>query len=338
MAKTNETDKDKILSQVLLDIEKQFGKGAIMKLGDDTHNEIAVSPSGSLTLDLALGVGRYPKGRIIEIYGPESSGKTTFALHAIAEIQKAGGRAAFIDAEHALDPVYAKNLGVNINELLLSQPDTGEQALEICEALVRSEAINIVVIDSVAALVPQAEIEGEMGDSHVGLQARLMSQALRKLSGTINKTNTIAIFINQLREKVGVMFGNPETTPGGRALKFYSTIRMDVRRSEQIKQGDSVIGNKTTVKIVKNKVAPPFKTAVVEIMYGEGVSRVSEIIDLGVEAGIIDKSGAWYSYNGEKLGQGKETVKALLKENDKLRDELEQKVREHFNMAIKKEK
>ena len=338
MAKTNETDKDKILSQVLLDIEKQFGKGAIMKLGDDTHNEIAVSPSGSLTLDLALGVGGYPKGRIIEIYGPESSGKTTFALHAIAEIQKAGGRAAFIDAEHALDPVYAKNLGVNINELLLSQPDTGEQALEICEALVRSEAINIVVIDSVAALVPQAEIEGEMGDSHVGLQARLMSQALRKLSGTINKTNTIAIFINQLREKVGFMFGNPETTPGGRALKFYSTIRMDVRRSEQIKQGDSVIGNKTTVKIVKNKVAPPFKTAVVEIMYGEGVSRVSEIIDLGVEAGIIDKSGAWYSYNGEKLGQGKETVKALLKENDKLRDELEQKVREHFNMAIKKEK
>lgn len=338
MAKTNETDKDKILSQVLLDIEKQFGKGAIMKLGDDTHNEIAVSPSGSLTLDLALGVGGYPKGRIIEIYGPESSGKTTFALHAIAEIQKAGGRAAFIDAEHALDPVYAKNLGVNINELLLSQPDTGEQALEICEALVRSEAINIVVIDSVAALVPQAEIEGEMGDSHVGLQARLMSQALRKLSGTINKTNTIAIFINQLREKVGVMFGNPETTPGGRALKFYSTIRMDVRRSEQIKQGDSVIGNKTTVKIVKNKVAPPFKTAVVEIMYGEGVSRVSEIIDLGVEAGIIDKSGAWYSYNGEKLGQGKETVKALLKENDKLRNELEQKVREHFNMAIKKEK
>ena len=338
MAKTNETDKDKILSQVLLDIEKQFGKGAIMKLGDDTHNEIAVSPSGSLTLDLALGVGGYPKGRIIEIYGPESSGKTTFALHAIAEIQKAGGRAAFIDAEHALDPVYAKNLGVNINELLLSQPDTGEQALEICEALVRSEAINIVVIDTVAALVPQAEIEGEMGDSHVGLQARLMSQALRKLSGTINKTNTIAIFINQLREKVGVMFGNPETTPGGRALKFYSTIRMDVRRSEQIKQGDSVIGNKTTVKIVKNKVAPPFKTAVVEIMYGEGVSRVSEIIDLGVEAGIIDKSGAWYSYNGEKLGQGKETVKALLKENDKLRDELEQKVREHFNMTIKKEK
>lgn len=338
MAKTNETDKDKVLSQVLADIEKQFGKGAIMKLGDDTHNEIEVSPSGSLTLDIALGVGGYPKGRIIEIYGPESSGKTTFALHAIAEIQKAGGRAAFIDAEHALDPVYAKNLGVDINNLLLSQPDTGEQALEICEALVRSEAINIVVIDSVAALVPQAEIEGEMGDSHVGLQARLMSQALRKLSGTINKTKTIAIFINQLREKVGVMFGNPETTPGGRALKFYSTIRMEVRRSEQIKQGDNVIGNRTNVKIVKNKVAPPFKSATLEIMYGEGVSRTSEIIDLAVDAAILDKSGSWYSYNGEKLGQGKETVKAVLKENDKLREELEEKVREHYGISIKKEK
>ena len=338
MAKNNELDKDKVLSQVLADIEKQFGKGAIMKLGDDSHNEIEVSPSGSLALDLALGVGGYPKGRIIEIYGPESSGKTTFALHAIAEIQKAGGRAAFIDAEHALDPVYAKNLGVDINNLLLSQPDTGEQALEICEALVRSEAINIVVIDSVAALVPQAEIEGEMGDSHVGLQARLMSQALRKLSGTINKTNTIAIFINQLREKVGVMFGNPETTPGGRALKFYSTIRMEVRRSEQIKQGDNVIGNRTNVKIVKNKVAPPFKTATLEIMYGEGVSRTSEIIDLASEAAILDKSGSWYSYNGEKLGQGKETVKALLKENDALREELEEKVREHYGIAIKKKK
>ena len=334
MAKANESDK--VLSQVLADIEKQFGKGAIMKLGDDSHNEIEVSPSGSLTLDLALGVGGYPKGRIIEIYGPESSGKTTFALHAIAEVQKAGGRAAFIDAEHALDPVYAKNLGVDINNLLLSQPDTGEQALEICDALVKSEAINIVVIDSVAALVPQAEIDGEMGDSHVGLQARLMSQALRKLSGTINKTNTIAIFINQLREKVGVMFGNPETTPGGRALKFYSTIRMEVRRSEQIKQGDNVIGNRTNVKIVKNKVAPPFKTAQLEIMYGEGVSRTSEIIDLGTEAGILEKSGSWYSYNGEKLGQGKETVKSLLKENDKLREELEAKVREHYKIAIKK--
>lgn len=336
MAKNTETnDKDKILSQVLLDIEKQFGKGAIMKLGDDTHREMAVSPSGSLMLDIALGVGGYPRGRIVEIYGPESSGKTTFALHAIAEVQKAGGRAAFIDAEHALDPIYAKNLGVNINELLLSQPDTGEQALEICEALVRSEAINIVVIDSVAALVPQAEIEGEMGDSHVGLQARLMSQALRKLSGTISKTNTIAIFINQLREKVGVMFGNPETTPGGRALKFYSTIRMEVRRSEAIKQGDNIIGNKTNVKIVKNKVAPPFKTATLEIMYGEGISRESELIDLGVEASILEKSGSWYSYNGEKLGQGKETVKALLKENKKLADELETKIREHFEIAKK---
>ena len=329
-------EKDKVLEQVLLDIEKQFGKGAVMKLGEEANREIDVSPSGSLTLDIALGVGGYPKGRIIEIYGPESSGKTTFALHAIAEIQKAGGRAAFIDAEHALDPVYAHNLGVNIDELLLSQPDTGEQALEICEALVRSEAINIVVIDSVAALVPQAEIDGEMGDSHVGLQARLMSQALRKLSGTINKTNTIAIFINQLREKVGVLFGNPETTPGGRALKFYSTIRMDVRRSEQIKQGDNIIGNRTNVKIVKNKVAPPFKVASLEIMYGEGISKEAEIIDLATEAKIIEKSGSWYSYNGNKLGQGKETVKALLKENKELSNELEEKVREFHNIGKKK--
>lgn len=329
-------EKDKVLEQVLLDIEKQFGKGAVMKLGEEANREIDVSPSGSLTLDIALGVGGYPKGRIIEIYGPESSGKTTFALHAIAEIQKAGGRAAFIDAEHALDPVYAHNLGVNIDELLLSQPDTGEQALEICEALVRSEAINIVVIDSVAALVPQAEIDGEMGDSHVGLQARLMSQALRKLSGTINKTNTIAIFINQLREKVGVLFGNPETTPGGRALKFYSTIRMDVRRSEQIKQGDNIIGNRTNVKIVKNKVAPPFKVATLEIMYGEGISKEAEIIDLATEAKIIEKSGSWYSYGGNKLGQGKETVKALLKENKELSNELEEKVREFHNIDKKK--
>ena len=329
-------EKDKVLEQVLLDIEKQFGKGAVMKLGEEANKEIDVSPSGSLTLDIALGVGGYPKGRIIEIYGPESSGKTTFALHAIAEIQKAGGRAAFIDAEHALDPVYAQNLGVNINDLLLSQPDTGEQALEICEALVRSEAINIVVIDSVAALVPQAEIDGEMGDSHVGLQARLMSQALRKLSGTINKTNTIAIFINQLREKVGVLFGNPETTPGGRALKFYSTIRMDVRRSEQIKQGENIIGNRTNVKIVKNKVAPPFKVAMLEIMYGEGISKEAEIIDLATEAKILEKSGSWYAYNGNKLGQGKETVKALLKENNELREELEEKVREFHNIGKKK--
>lgn len=330
-------EKDKTLEQVLQDIEKQFGKGSVMKLGEETHNEIDVVSSGSLTLDIALGVGGYPKGRIIEIYGPESSGKTTFALEAIAEVQKAGGRAAFIDAEHALDPVYAKNLGVDINELLLSQPDTGEQALEICEALVRSEAINIVVIDSVAALVPQAEIEGEMGDSHVGLQARLMSQALRKLSGTINKTNTIAIFINQLREKVGVLFGNPETTPGGRALKFYSTIRLDVRRGEQIKNGDNVIGNKTNVKVVKNKVAPPFKTAQVEIMYGTGVSREAEILDLASEIGIVDKSGAWYAYKGEKIGQGKENAKAFLRDNPIIKEEIEQKVRESHGI-LKKEK
>ena len=332
MAKKIENNNGK-LDQVLADIEKQFGKGAIMKLGESKHMEIDVTSSGSISLDIALGVGGYPKGRIVEIYGPESSGKTTFALHAIAEVQKQGGRAAFIDAEHALDPVYAKNLGVDINELLLSQPDTGEQALEICEALVRSEAVNIIVIDSVAALVPQAEIDGEMGDSHVGLQARLMSQALRKLSGTINKTKTTAIFINQLREKVGVMFGNPETTTGGRALKFYSTIRLDVRRGEALKVSDSVIGNRTNIKVVKNKVAPPFKVATVDIMYGEGVSREGEIIDLGVDAGIIEKSGAWFAYNGDKLGQGKENVKLLLKENTALRDELEQKIREFYGIA-----
>lgn len=330
-------DKDKTLEQVLSDIEKQFGKGAVMRLGDNSHMEIDTCSSGSLSLDIALGIGGYPKGRIIEIYGPESSGKTTFALHAIAEIQKQGGRAAFIDAEHSLDPNYAKNLGVNINELLLSQPDTGEQALEICEALVRSEAINIVVIDSVAALVPKAEIDGEMGDSHVGLQARLMSQALRKLSGTINKTKTIAIFINQLREKVGILFGNPETTTGGRALKFYSSIRLDVRRSEALKVGDNVIGNRTTIKVVKNKVAPPFKTAVVDIMYGEGVSKTGEIVDLGVNANIIEKSGAWFSYNGEKLGQGRENVKLLLKDNKELAKEIEDKIREYYGVSTKKE-
>ena len=328
-------ENDKTLEQVLADIEKQFGKGSIMKLGDETHNEIDVSSTGSLTLDIATGVGGFPKGRIIEIYGPESSGKTTFALHAIAEVQKQGGKAAFIDAEHALDPVYAKNLGVDINELLLSQPDTGEQALEICDALVRSEAISIVVIDSVAALVPQAEIEGEMGDSHVGLQARLMSQALRKLSGTINKTNTIVIFINQLREKVGVLFGNPETTTGGRTLKFYSTIRLDVRRGEQIKNGDNVIGNKTNIKVVKNKVAPPFKTATVEIMYGQGVSKEAEILDLASEIGIVDKSGAWYAYKGEKIGQGKENAKAFLKDNPKIAQEIESKVRESHGILKK---
>ena len=332
----DEKNKDKALEQVLADIEKQFGAGAIMKLGSDEHTKIDVTSSGSLSLDIALGVGGFPKGRIIEIYGPESSGKTTIALQAIAEVQKLGGRAAFIDAEHALDPVYAKALGVDINELLLSQPDTGEQALEICEALVRSEAVNIVVIDSVAALVPQAEIDGEMGDSHVGLQARLMSQALRKLSGTINKTKTTAIFINQLREKVGVMFGNPETTPGGRALKFYATIRLDIRRAEQIKQGDQIIGNKTNIKVVKNKVAPPFKTATVDIMYGEGVSREGEIIDIASSLDILDKSGAWYSYNGEKIGQGKENVKIYLKEHSELRDELEVKVREHYGFGSNK--
>lgn len=335
---TKSVDKDKVLEQVLLDIEKQFGKGSIMKLGENPHREIDVSSSGSLTLDIALGVGGYPKGRIVEIYGPESSGKTTIALHAIAEIQKKGGRAAFIDAEHALDPVYASKLGVNIKELLLSQPDTGEQALEIVEALVRSEAISIIVIDSVAALVPQAEIEGEMGDNHVGLQARLMSQALRKLSGTISKTNTIAIFINQLREKVGVMFGNPETTPGGRALKFYSSIRLDIRRAEQIKQGENVVGNKTNIKVVKNKVAPPFKVANVEIMYGEGISQAGELIDLAAEAGIVEKSGAWYAYKGEKIGQGKENVKILFNENSKLRDEIAMRVKEHYGIASKDDK
>ena len=333
MAVSKEVSKDKALEQVLSDIEKQFGKGSIMKLGENKHMKVDVVSSGVLSLDIALGVGGYPKGRIIEIYGPESSGKTTFALQAIAEHQKLGGRAAFIDAEHALDPVYAEKLGVDIDNLLLSQPDTGEQALEICDALVRSEAISIIVIDSVAALVPQAEIDGEMGDSHVGLQARLMSQALRKLNGTISKTNTTVIFINQLREKVGVMFGNPETTTGGRALKFYATVRLEIRRSEQLKMGEGVVGNKTAVKVVKNKVAPPFKSCVVDIMYGEGVSREGEIVDLATEAGIMEKTGAWYSYKGEKLGQGKENVKLMLKENVELKEELEEKVREFFDIA-----
>ena len=327
---TTNQDKDKALEQVMAEIEKQFGKGAIMKLGEETHYEIETTPTGSLGLDIALGAGGFPKGRIIEVYGPESSGKTTIALQAVAEVQKRGGRAAFIDAEHALDPVYAKNLGVNIDELLLSQPDTGEQALEICEALVRSNAVSIVVIDSVAALVPQAEIEGEMGDSHVGLQARLMSQALRKLSGIINKTNTTAIFINQLREKVGVLFGNPETTPGGRALKFYASVRLDVRRGEQIKLGDSVIGNKTNIKVVKNKIAPPFKVATVDIMYGEGVSHVGELVDIASDLGIMDKSGAWYSYNGEKIGQGRENTKIFLKNNPEIANEIENQIREHY--------
>ena len=327
---------DKTLDQVLSDIEKQFGKGSIMKLGENSHLNVDAISSGCLALDIALGVGGYPKGRIIEIYGPESSGKTTFALQAIAEHQKLGGRAAFIDAEHALDPVYAKKLGVNIDELLLSQPDTGEQALEICDALVKSNAISIIVIDSVAALVPQAEIDGEMGDSHVGLQARLMSQALRKLNGTISKTNTTVIFINQLRETVGVMFGNPETTTGGRALKFYSSIRLEIRKKEQLKLGDGVVGNRTTIKVVKNKVAPPFRSCEADIMYGEGVSREGEVIDLAAEAGIIDKTGAWYSYQGEKLGQGKENVKLLLKDNPELTQELETKVRDYYDINLDK--
>lgn len=321
---------DKTLEQVMLDIEKQFGKGAVMKLGEHSHQKIDVISSGSVSLDLALGIGGYPKGRIIEIYGPESSGKTTFALHAIAEAQKTGGRVAFIDAEHALDPTYASKIGVNIDELLLSQPDNGEQALEICEALVRSGAISVIVIDSVAALVPQAEIEGEMGDTHVGLQARLMSQALRKLSGIINKTNTVCIFINQLREKVGVMFGNPETTPGGRALKFYASVRLEIRRGEQIKLGTNIIGSKANIKVVKNKMAPPFKTCSVDIMYGEGVSILGEIVDLGSQANILEKSGAWYSYKGDKVGQGKENVKEWLRNNPTLRTEIETKVRQYY--------
>ena len=329
---------DKTLEQVLQDIEKQFGKGSVMKLGSNEKRQIDVISSGSIALDIILGIGGYPKGRIIEIYGPESSGKTTFALHAIAEAQKLGGRVAFIDAENSLDPQYAQKLGVNIDELLLSQPDNGEQALEICEALVRSGAISVIVIDSVAALVPQAEIEGEMGDSHVGLQARLMSQALRKLAGVINKTNTIAIFINQLREKVGVMFGNPEVTPGGRALKFYSSIRLEIRRAEQLKLGTDIVGNKTTIKVVKNKMAPPFKSCTVDIMYGEGVSHEGELIDLASEANVIEKSGAWYSYNGEKIGQGKENVKELLKKNKNLSDEINNKVREFYGLKIDKGK
>ena len=321
-------DKDKALQSVLADIEKQFGKGAIMKLGEQEHMKVDVTSTGCLSLDIAVGVGGFPKGRIIEIYGPESSGKTTFALQAIAQVQKSGGRAAFIDAEHALDPVYAKALGVDINELLLSQPDSGEQALEICEALVRSEAVNIVVIDSVAALVPQAEIEGEMGDAHVGLQARLMSQALRKLSGTINKTNTIAIFINQLREKVGVLFGNPETTPGGRALKFYSSIRLDVRRSTTIKDGEDATANLTKVKVIKNKCAPPFRKAEFEIEYGKGINKFNEIIEKAIEFDIIHKQGSWFYYDGGQIAQGKSNVVTILKDNPELLEEIEANLRQ----------
>ena len=326
-------NREAALMQALKSIEKQYGKGSVMKLGEKTDTRIEVVSSGSLALDSALGVGGYPRGRVVEIYGPESSGKTTFALHAIAEVQKAGGTAAFIDAEHALDPAYAAKLGVDTDELLVSQPDTGEQALEIAEALVRSGAIDILVVDSVAALVPRAEIEGEMGDSHVGLQARLMSQALRKLSGAINKSKTIAIFINQIREKIGVMFGNPETTPGGRALKFYSSVRLEVRRAEAIKQGNDIMGNRTKIKIVKNKVAPPFRTAEVDIMYGEGISKEGETVDLGVELDIVQKSGSWYAYGDERLGQGRENAKQYLKENTAVLEEIANKIRASYGIA-----
>ncbi|TAA72472.1 recombinase RecA [Planococcus salinarum] len=327
------SDRKAALDVALKQIEKQFGKGSVMKLGEKSDRNISSVSSGSLAVDSALGIGGYPRGRVIEIYGPESSGKTTVSLHAIAEVQASGGTAAFIDAEHALDPVYAQNLGVNIDELLLSQPDTGEQALEICEALVRSGAVDIVVIDSVAALVPKAEIEGEMGDSHMGLQARLMSQALRKLSGIINKSNSIVIFINQVREKIGVMFGNPETTTGGRALKFYSSIRMEVRRAEALKSGNDIIGNRTKIKIVKNKVAPPFRTAEVDIMYGKGISREGEIVDIGAELEIIQKSGSWYSYKEERIGQGRENAKQFLRDHEDIRNEVAGKIREQYGMA-----
>ncbi len=321
-------NKESALNDALSQIEKKFGKGSVMRLGDRVAVDVDVIPSGSLTLDAALGIGGYPKGRIVEIYGPESSGKTTLTLHAIAEVQKQGGKAAFIDAEHAIDPVYAKNLGVNIDDLILSQPDSGEQALEIAEMLVRSEVIDLVVIDSVAALVPQVELDGEMGDTSVGLQARLMSKALRKLSGIMSKTNCTVIFINQLREKIGVMYGNPETTTGGRALKFYSSVRIEIRRSEQIKNGSEVIGNKANIKVVKNKVAPPFRTTSVDIIYGKGISRDGEIIDLAAQYDIIEKSGAWYAYNGEKIGQGRENAKTFLNEHPEIMSEVEEKVKE----------
>ncbi|TCI25165.1 recombinase RecA [Exiguobacterium sp. SH3S2] len=326
------SDRKQALEMALRQIEKQFGKGSIMRLGENTDQQVSVTPSGSIALDIALGAGGYPRGRVIEVYGPESSGKTTVALHAIAEVQKRGGQAAFVDAEHALDPKYAHNLGVNIDELLLSQPDTGEQALEIAEALVRSGAVDILVVDSVAALVPKAEIEGEMGDSHMGLQARLMSQALRKLSGATNKSKTIVIFINQIREKIGVMFGNPETTPGGRALKFYSSVRLEVRRAETLKQGQEMVGNRTKIKVVKNKVAPPFKTAEVDIMYGLGISREGELIDIGADLDIVQKSGAWYSYNEERVGQGRENAKQFMKENPQIAAAIEQQIRDHYGL------
>ena len=330
----NNPEKRKALDAAMSQIEKQFGKGSVMKLGDFKETSVDAISTGALNLDIALGIGGIPRGRIIEIYGPESSGKTTLALHAVAEAQKTGGEAAFIDAEHALDPAYAKKIGVDIDNLIVSQPDTGEQALEIAEALIRSGAIDIVVVDSVAALVPKAEIDGDMGDAHVGLQARLMSQALRKLAGTINKTNATIIFINQLREKVGVMFGNPETTAGGRALKYYASVRMDIRRVEAIKQDGEVVGNRTRVKVVKNKVAPPFREAEFDIVYGKGISKEGSVLDLAVTLDIIEKAGSWFSYNGEKIGQGRENVKKLLAEDPKFMAEVEKKVRDNFNKAF----
>ena len=326
-------DIEKSLELALKNIEKEFGKGSVMKMGDMVTEQIDVVPTSALSLDLALGVGGLPRGRIIEIYGPESSGKTTVALHVVAEAQKMGLKAAYIDAENALDPVYAAAIGVDINELLVSQPDDGEQALEIADALVGSKAIGVIVIDSVAALVPRAEIEGEMGDAHVGLQARLMSQALRKLAGKLNKTNTMAIFINQLREKVGVMFGNPEVTPGGRALKFYSSVRLEVRRADAIKEGGEIVGNRTKVKVVKNKVAPPFKTAEFDIMYGEGISHEGDLVDVATSCDIIEKAGSWYSYNGEHIGQGRENAKKFLLENPDISEEIEERVREKLTVA-----
>ncbi len=320
-------NKEQALEQALKLIEKEYGKGSVMRLGDEVDRKVEVIPSGSISLDKALGVGGYPKGRIIEIYGPESSGKTTFALHAIANAQKNGGYAAFIDAEHALDPVYAKALGVDVENLILSQPDSGEQALEITEALIKSGSIDVIVIDSVAALVPEAELNGDMGDSHVGLHARLMSQAMRKLAGVISKTNCVAIFINQIREKVGIMFGNPETTTGGRALKFYASVRLEIRRGEAIKDGTTILGNRTNIKVVKNKVAPPFKTAEVDIIYGKGISYVGEIVDLGVQAGIIQKAGAWFSYEGTKIGQGRENTKDYLTNNPDVLNKIDEQIR-----------
>ena len=335
MGKDN-SEKMRALEAALGQIEKQFGKGSVMKLGDYTAMNVEAIPTGALSLDIALGIGGIPRGRIIEVFGPESSGKTTLALHLIAEAQKMGGEAAFIDAEHALDPVYAKHLGVNIDELIVSQPDTGEQALEIAESLVRSGALDIIVVDSVAALVPKAEIDGDMGDSHVGLQARLMSQALRKLAGVINKSKCVIVFINQLREKVGVMFGNPETTPGGRALKFYASVRLDIRRVESLKQDGEVIGNRTRVKVVKNKVAPPFREAEFDIIYGKGISKEGNILDAAVNLDIVEKSGSWFSYNGDRIGQGRENVKDYLAKNPKIAEEIENKIRANYEKAFEK--